>query len=204
MKLNADMFKDVVIYTVAEPNSMGHGMEFMDKDGNAFALDYTSEESPYEEIKRCFPALKDCHWNGPMTGEERVEGELVLGGDAEPTRVADGWRHFYTGYGTHVVVQEKYYRYFRMKTKGLGGDALYEQWKEQGRAMLKLYQQLGGDDVTVIEAGQAAREEHGEAYGGQLVKLTTEELDALQKGKQLAINIMSGEYVLFLEGPAAR
>lgn len=58
------------------------------------------------------------------------------------------------------------------------------------------------DYVTVIEAGQPAREAHGEAWGGQLVKLTPGQVEALRNGKQLAINVMD-EYVLFLEGPMA-
>lgn len=54
------------------------------------------------------------------------------------------------------------------------------------------------EEITIIEAGAAAREQYGEAYGAQVEYLTAEQLDALHEGKQLAIPIMGGEYVLFL------
>ena len=54
------------------------------------------------------------------------------------------------------------------------------------------------DYVTVIEAGPQAREAHGELWGGQLVTLTPEQIEALKNGKQLAVTVMD-EYVLFLE-----
>ena len=59
------------------------------------------------------------------------------------------------------------------------------------------------ETVSVIKAGRAAREEHGELYGGQVIKLTEEQLKALNNGSQLAIAVMD-EYVLFISGPAAK
>ena len=56
-------------------------------------------------------------------------------------------------------------------------------------------------EVTILPAGRRAREEHGEAFGAQFVRLTAPELRALENGGQLAISIMSGEYVLSLESP---
>ena len=59
------------------------------------------------------------------------------------------------------------------------------------------------DEVKILRAGRKDRELFGEAYGAQAMKLTAEQLNALLGGGQLAIPVMSGEYVLFLEGPAA-
>lgn len=59
------------------------------------------------------------------------------------------------------------------------------------------------DSVAILSAGRAARTDYGEAYGAQVEHLTAEQLNALHSGKQLAIPIMGGEYILFLEGPAA-
>ncbi len=56
------------------------------------------------------------------------------------------------------------------------------------------------DPVTVIESGEAAREEFGELFGGYRARVSQEQIDALQNGKQLAINV-NDEYMLFLEGP---
>lgn len=56
------------------------------------------------------------------------------------------------------------------------------------------------DPVTVLEPGEAARKEYGELWGSQVLALTKEQLDALNAGRQLAIQIRD-EYVLFLSGP---
>lgn len=60
------------------------------------------------------------------------------------------------------------------------------------------------DEIKILRAGHKEREIYGEAYGAQTMKLTAEQLNALHDGGQLAIPIMSGEYILFLEGPAAK
>lgn len=66
------------------------------------------------------------------------------------------------------------------------------------------YHHMAEKPVTILNAGRKARKEYGEAFGSEyLVRLTVEQLNALHSGKQLAIPIMGGEYILFLEGPAA-
>lgn len=54
--------------------------------------------------------------------------------------------------------------------------------------------------MTVIDSGEAAREEFGEIFGGYRARVSQEQIDALQNGKQLAINV-NDEYMIFLEGP---
>ena len=60
------MFKDIAIFTLAEPGAMGVGnlMEFITAEGEKFSL-FFSEEMPYSKVKEYFPALVDCYWNGP-------------------------------------------------------------------------------------------------------------------------------------------
>ena len=52
--------------------------------------------------------------------------------------------------------------------------------------------------VTIIEAGEKARKEYGHKWGSQCLSLNAEQIHALTDGKQLAIDIMEGEYVLFV------
>lgn len=51
----------------------------------------------------------------------------------------------------------------------------------------------------ISDSGEAAREEFGELFGGYRARVSQEQIDALQSGKQLAINV-NDEYMLFLEG----
>lgn len=53
--------------------------------------------------------------------------------------------------------------------------------------------------VGIIAAGEAARDAFGHRSGSQVLKVTPELLSALENGKQLAIEIKEGEYVLFVE-----
>ncbi len=63
---------------------------------------------------------------------------------------------------------------------------------------------LHQEEPAIIEPGAPAREHYGEAYGGQIEYLTSGQLDALNNGKQLAIPIAGGEYILFLNGPSCK
>ena len=53
-------------------------------------------------------------------------------------------------------------------------------------------------NVTVISDGQEARSRYGHRFGSQRLTLSHEQVQALLDGKQLAIDIMEGEYVLFV------
>lgn len=52
--------------------------------------------------------------------------------------------------------------------------------------------------VEILPAGETARNEFGHRYGSQQAMLTKEQIEALLTGQQLAVEIMDGEYVLFL------
>ena len=53
--------------------------------------------------------------------------------------------------------------------------------------------------ATIIPSGIQAQYEYGHRYGSQSLSLTHEQFAALKNGQQLAIDIMDGEYVLFLK-----
>ncbi len=55
--------------------------------------------------------------------------------------------------------------------------------------------------ATVLPAGKAERDAYGHRYGSQTLILTDEQLAALEQGYQNAVEILDGEYVLFLSGP---
>lgn len=54
-------------------------------------------------------------------------------------------------------------------------------------------------EVTILSSGKGARDSYGYRYGGQLLRLSQKEIEALLLGKQLAIEVMQDEYVLFVE-----
>lgn len=117
-ELSSELFNDVVIYTIAEPGAMGSPclMEFVKDNGECFSL-YYGDEIPYSYIMDKFPALEGCFWNGPMP-DERNDGEVVLYTNFDQnyrsvTRVANGWKHVYTGYGNHLLVKEEYFLVFK-------------------------------------------------------------------------------------------
>lgn len=116
-EINKNLFSDIIIYTIAEPGAMGAAnlMEFVNKKGKCFMFTL-GEEIEYSELKKLFPALKDCFWNGP-SADNKNDGEILLftNNDAKNsncTRVSKGWHHIYTGCGNHLVVKEEYYLIF--------------------------------------------------------------------------------------------
>ena len=51
----------------------------------------------------------------------------------------------------------------------------------------------------IIPGGEQGRDDYGHRYGSERLLLSAEHLEALRKGRQLAVEIMDGEYVLFIE-----
>ena len=113
MKLNKILFQDVIIYRVSEPGAMGPSgtITCFSKDGESFTLDYTSAETPWEEIKKCFPAIDGCRFDGPTKQEEPFINLIVIGRrlDDESTHVNEGWKHMWLDFGNHLVCREEYY-----------------------------------------------------------------------------------------------
>ena len=63
------------------------------------------------------------------------------------------------------------------------------------------YAHQSAPDVRIIEPGQTGRDAFGHRFGSQVLVLTPEQMEALERGKQLAISIMEDEYALFITGP---
>ena len=111
MKLTKELFEDVIVYRMSEPGAMGYGgvIEFLKKSGESFELNYLSEATPWEEIKKFFPAIKGCRFNGRPMGEENSSGEIVIGADGALTKVNFGWKLMYLDFGHHMVCKEQYF-----------------------------------------------------------------------------------------------
>ena len=57
---------------------------------------------------------------------------------------------------------------------------------------------LNDREVVIIEAGEKAREQYGCGWGSTFKTITSEQIEALMSGKQLAFSVMD-EYVVFIE-----
>lgn len=143
--MDKKMFENVIIYSMAEPGAMGVGgrMEFVTDRGEDFELWYMTDDTPYQEIKKAFPALKDCYWNGPSKACSKNEPrEIVFYSDKakriyECTRVTEGWQHIYMGFGNHLVIRADHYEEFMDAISDLEeGLHIYGNWRERA---LKLY-----------------------------------------------------------------
>lgn len=108
------MFKDIAIFTLAEPGAMwvGNLMEFITAEGEEFSL-FFSEEMPYSKVKEYFPALDDCYWNGPESDEScRTEFVFYLSKDErnfKHTKPPKNYTHLYEGFGNHICIRKDYY-----------------------------------------------------------------------------------------------
>lgn len=110
--MNKKDFEDIVVFSMSEAGSMGpNDMTFYKKGGESFTIDYKSEETPYSELRECFPLLKECYWNGPMKSDSVSAFTIVIGGseDDKETHVPEGWRHIYLDYGNHLIVKKELY-----------------------------------------------------------------------------------------------
>lgn len=97
---------------MSEAGAMGpNDMTFYKKGGESFAIDYKSEETPYSELRECFPLLKECYWNGPMKSDSASAFTIVIGGseDDKKTHMPEGWQHIYLDYGNHLIVKKELY-----------------------------------------------------------------------------------------------
>lgn len=110
--MNKKDFEDIVVFSVSEPGAMGpNDMTFYKKGGEAFTIDYKSEETPYDELRECFPLLKECCWNGPIKSESASLRTIVIGGseDDKETHVPEGWKHIYLECGNHLACKQELY-----------------------------------------------------------------------------------------------
>lgn len=141
--MDKEYFKTVFMFFIAEPYAMGGGGEiaFMNESGDFRYMDYRSDETPYEDIKKAFPALQGCKWNGPIPGEDAGD-EIVLfmngGNPGLQTRVNEGWHHLYLGYGNHLVIRDDKWPEFSDKIAAFKKRVdIYGAWKEIAETMCK-------------------------------------------------------------------
>ena len=110
--------KEILMFKFEEPFAMcvcmGQSAEvvFVYEHGdveNAYYNIFQNQES-YTRLKEEFPILKDCYWSGP-DGEDTDFNEVVIRtspGEGS-TRVPKGYKHFYIGGGSHLVIREDKY-----------------------------------------------------------------------------------------------
>ena len=110
--------KGILMFKFEEPLAMcvclgqSASAVFVYEDGeieNTYYNVFQDKES-YSKLKEKFPILKDCYWNGP-DGEDTDFNEVVIrtSPGEGPTRVPKGYKHFYIGGGSHLVIREDKY-----------------------------------------------------------------------------------------------
>ena len=138
-ELKKEMFDKVIIFSIAEPGAMGAGgwMDFVTEDGEKFSLDYFSEKTLWESVKKCFPMLAECYFRGPAKRETMIPSELYDRG-IKYTTVADGWKHIYLGYGNHLVVREDHFAGFSETISDLKtGIELDSKWEKRAQQYIQ-------------------------------------------------------------------
>lgn len=130
--INEDMFKDIVLFSFSEPGAMGPGgiMTFYKKTGESFSVNYLSDVTPYAELKRVFPALQECYWEGPMRTNPAAARTFIIGGSPEDreTSIPKGWRHIYLDFGNHLTVKKEVYQAVREIFKGKDNCDITYEW----------------------------------------------------------------------------
>lgn len=132
-KINKEMFKDIVAFSISEPGAMGpNDMTFYKKNGDSFVVDYKREKTSYEKIKECFPSLNGCYWNGPMKDELATAFTIVIGGSENDrgTKVPNGYRHMYLDFGNHLAVKEEFYSAVKDIFKGKTNVDIAFNWND--------------------------------------------------------------------------
>ena len=130
MKLCKELFEDVIVYMLSEIGAMGPNgtLTCLKKNGEAFELNYLSEDSPWEEIKKNFSGINGCRFNGPMKHEQFWVRELVIGGRSEGTMINPGWKHIYLDVGNHLVCKEEYYSEVKRVFEGMDNIDITFSW----------------------------------------------------------------------------
>ena len=141
-----EIFKDVFVFAFSEPGAMGAGgyIDCITNEGERFSICYLSDETPWEDVKSCFPMLRDCYFNGPMKNRSNSTPEIVIYMDDKnknkETKVAPGWKHIYMGFGNHLVIREDHFTAYFEYLKDLTEEVdIYSEW--DNRAMKYIEEQ---------------------------------------------------------------
>lgn len=104
-------FENVIAYIFSELGAMGENgtIECLEKSGERFSVDYRNEETEWEKIKECWPAINGCKFNGPDEQASIIPFLIFLGTDYGPcTHINDGWKEICFDCGNHFVVKEEF------------------------------------------------------------------------------------------------
>lgn len=142
--MNKEQFNDVFVFAFSEPGAMGAGgyIHCITDKGNRFSICYLSDDTPWNEVKNCFPMLKECCFNGPMKNRPSSKPEIVIYLDDKnmdkETKVAAGWKHMYMGAGNHLVIREDHYKAYSEQLKDLMEEAdIYCEWISRAMKYIK-------------------------------------------------------------------
>lgn len=128
--------KEILIFKFEEPLAMcvppgqDGSAVFVYEDGEVDKAYYNvfQDEESYNKLKEKYPILRDCYWNGPDE-EDTDFNEVALKtspGEGR-TRVPKGYKHFYIGGGSHLVIREdKYDAYITACGELIDKDKRYE------------------------------------------------------------------------------
>lgn len=111
MKLEKDLFNNVIAYIFGEPGAMGaNGMiECLNNTGEVFRICYFDKETSWEKVKECFDGINGCKFNGPDRKAFFSANFLVIGGSKDiVTTIKEGWREICFDCGNHFVCKEEY------------------------------------------------------------------------------------------------
>ena len=94
MKLEKDLFDDVIAYIIGEPGAMGANgiIECLNSTGEVFHICYLDEETSWEKIKECFDGING--FNGPDRKSFFSTNILVLGDDDIVTTIKEAIQDF--------------------------------------------------------------------------------------------------------------
>lgn len=114
-KINDKTFDDVICYVFAEPGAMGAHctIECMTSRGEVFTVHYDFEETSWEKIKECWPAINGCKFNGAHANCAMRSHSICIGGSAEPvTTLNPGYKELAFDCGNHFICKDEYYDEF--------------------------------------------------------------------------------------------
>lgn len=113
--------KEVLMFKFEEPMAMcvplGQSARavFVYEDGEVEEAYYNvfQDKESYTQLKETYPILSDCYWNGPNSEDTDFDEVALRTTPGEgSTRVPKGYKHFYIGCGSHLVIREDRYDAF--------------------------------------------------------------------------------------------
>ncbi len=98
-ELKSELFEDVLFLQFTEAGAMDIDVGtvcVVKPDGQLYRINFLNGDISFEDIKDAFPIMN--MWKFGLCGN---------GGEA-----SDGWRYFYIGLGSHLVINESVYEEF--------------------------------------------------------------------------------------------